>query len=167
MLKVKENLNIVPVNIEFDMYIPINIEFDMWDISLEPTKYWRTGDLKKSLIEIGIGSKKGIIRSITLTQVSNIHDDNQISISNEIPVTRGIPVLEIENNDENIFTDEFRNFDVFINNDKLYILFSHNEIVEVIKNDRLSFGLDKNNVICVIEVDKLTPDEKFQIMQSI
>lgn len=68
---------------------------------------------------------------------------------------------------ENIFTDELREFDVCTNNDKLYILFSYNKIVAVIKNDRLSFGLDKNNIVCAIQVDKLTPDEKFQIIQSV
>lgn len=167
MLKVKEILNIVPINVEFDIYIPINIEFGMWDVSLEPTIYWRTGDLKKSLIEIEIGSKKGIIRSITLTQVNDIYDVNKENIFNEVPITEGIPVLEIENYNENknIFTDELKDFQVCINNDKVYILLSHQEVVSVIKNDRVSFGLDKNNLICAIQVDKITSDEKFQIMQ--
>ncbi|WP_427340826.1 hypothetical protein [Caloranaerobacter sp. DY30410] len=167
MLKVKEILNITPINVEFDIYIPINIEFGMWDVSLEPTIYWRIGNFKKSLMEIGIGSKKGIIRSITLTQINEIYDVNEENIFNEVPITEGVPVLEIENNNgnKNIFTDELKDFQVCINNDKVYILLSHQGLVSVIKNDRVSFGLDKNNLICAIQVDKITSDEKFKIIQ--
>src|SRR5699024_12551131 len=67
MLKVTDFEVTEPVNIEYDVYTPINIEFGTWNKSKEPTLYWRTGDFKKSLIEIVLGKSTGSIRSITLT----------------------------------------------------------------------------------------------------
>ncbi|TXL61642.1 hypothetical protein FHP05_13205 [Cerasibacillus terrae] len=55
MLKIVEYKERQSANIEYDIYTPINIEFGTWNISKEPTIYWRTGDFKKSLIEIGLG----------------------------------------------------------------------------------------------------------------
>ncbi|MES9717656.1 hypothetical protein [Bacillus safensis] len=66
MLKVTEYKDSQSINIEYDLYTPINIEFGSWNISKEPTIYWRTGDFKKSLIEIGIAKftrQKAILRS--------------------------------------------------------------------------------------------------------
>ena len=65
MLKVFKHEETKKENIEFDIYTPINIEFGVWNISKEPTIYWRTGDFNGSLIEIGIGQYKKDIRSIT------------------------------------------------------------------------------------------------------
>ena len=42
MLKVLKYKEKKPANIEFDVYTPINIEFGLWNISKEPTIYWRT-----------------------------------------------------------------------------------------------------------------------------
>lgn len=164
-MKVKGNLDKTHIDVEFDMYIPLNIEFGSWDVSLEPTIYWRTGDFKKSLIEIGIGSRKGAIRSVTLTQVNSIYDINEKDNLKEIPITEGIPVVEVGNLSENNFTDELKDFKVCIDDNKINIHLSQSEVVSLIKNDRVSFGLDKNNLICFIKVNKLTAEEKFQIMQ--
>ncbi|MBW3701945.1 MULTISPECIES: hypothetical protein [Bacillus] len=54
MLRVTEYKDSQPINIENDLYTPINIEFGNWNISKEPTIYWKTEDFKKFLIKIGI-----------------------------------------------------------------------------------------------------------------
>lgn len=68
------------MKIEFDVYTPINIEFG--NISEDKTVYWRTGDFKKSLIEIGFAQKTGEIRSITLTLCENVYKSKEWNILN-------------------------------------------------------------------------------------
>lgn len=62
----KEDINI-------DIYIPLNIK---WNTNLplgESNLYWRSGDLKTSLIEIGLEPNNGVINSITLSLLRNIY----------------------------------------------------------------------------------------------
>lgn len=54
MLRVTKYKDSQPINIENDLYTPINIEFGSWNISKEPTIYWKTEDFKKFPIKIGI-----------------------------------------------------------------------------------------------------------------
>ena len=78
MLRVIDKGAVQNISIEYDLYIPINIKFGIWNVLLEPTIYWRTGDLKKSLIEIGFGKIKNEIRSITLVICDKVCEAGEI-----------------------------------------------------------------------------------------
>ncbi len=73
MLNVTKVSNSVSEKIEVDQYIPIKIVWGKWNIFSEETLYWRTGDFKKSLIEIGIASRSGVIRSLTVVHSDKIN----------------------------------------------------------------------------------------------
>ncbi|PRS36246.1 hypothetical protein C6Y02_15760 [Bacillus sp. NMCC4] len=161
MLKVKDYKDSQPINIEYDLYTPINIEFGSWNISKEPTIYWRTGDFKKSLIEIGLGKYTGNIRSITLTLSENVHKMESLKLDMEdINMVKGVPSFQIEESNDNTYIDEKGKLDVYIGMDKVLISFSENDAVSILQNDTVGFALDKEEVVCGIIISGMLEHEK-------
>ncbi|WP_078577826.1 hypothetical protein [Salipaludibacillus agaradhaerens] len=160
MLKVTKYKESESVNIEYDVYTPINIEFGNWNISKEPTIYWRTGDFKKSLIEIGVGKYTGNIRSITLTLSENVHHMETLDCNmKNITLINGTPNFQIEEFNDKTYIDENGELNVYIGRDKVFISFSESETVSVVQNDNVGFALDENNMVCgVIVSGMLEPD---------
>ena len=62
MLKVLRLDKVIQERIFIDQYKPIKIKLGSWSIINEKIIYWRIGDFKKSLAEVGIASKSGLIR---------------------------------------------------------------------------------------------------------
>ncbi|WEZ16258.2 hypothetical protein [Bacillus safensis] len=161
MLKVTEYKDSQSINIEYDLYTPINIEFGSWNISKEPTIYWRTGDFKKSLIEIGIGKYTGSLRSITLTLSENVHKMENLKLDKKnINVIKGVPNFQVEEHNDKTYIDEKGKLDVYIGLDKVLISFSENETVSVLQNDKVGFALDKDELVCGIIISGMLEHEK-------
>lgn len=159
MLKVLEHKIKKPENIEFDVYTPLNIEFGSWNIAKEPTIYWRTGDFKKSLIEIGIGKYTGDIRSITLTLIENVCRKNDLKIKN-LKVLEGMPTIKVDQFLNETYIDEKGEMKAYIGTNMLLILFSENQIVSIVQNDHVGFGIDSKNLIGSIMVRDISENEK-------
>lgn len=160
MLKVTEYKESQSINIEYDVYTPINIEFSTWNISKEQTIYWRTGDFKKSLIEIGVGKYTGNIRSITLTLSENVHKMENLNLDMEnITLIIGIPIFQVEEYDKT-YIDENSKFNVYIGIDKVLISFSENDIVSIVQNENVGFALDINKMVCGVIVSGMLKHEK-------
>ncbi|MEK4396541.1 hypothetical protein [Bacillus sp. FSL K6-2860] len=161
MLKVIDYKDSQPINIEYDLYTPINIEFGSWNISKEPTIYWRTGDFKKSLIEIGLGKYTGNIRSITLTLSENVHKMESLKLDMEdINMVKGVPSFQIEESNDNTYIDVKGKLDVYIGKDRVLISFSENDAVSILQNDTVGFVLDKEEVVCGILISGMLEHEK-------
>ncbi|MFA3776294.1 hypothetical protein V2B35_15015 [Bacillus safensis] len=161
MLKVTGYTDSQSINIEYDLYTPINIEFGSWNISKEPTIYWRTGDFKKSLIEIGIGKYTGSLRSITLTLSENVHKMENLELDKKnINVIKGVPNFQVEEHNDKTYIDEKGKLDVYIGLDKVLISFSENDTVSVLQNDTVGFALDKDEVVCGIIISGMLEHEK-------
>lgn len=162
MLRVLKYQETKEENIEIDMYIPINIEFGSWNISEEPTIYWRTGDLKNSLIEIGIGNRKKNIRSITLSIFKNIYE-KEYYFGDDIDIIKGMPILELESSNNEIYIDEQGILDIFLGNTIVDILFSKNKPVKCLQNNDINFYIDKNNFIVGLRVNNISKEELFTL----
>ena len=161
MLKVTEYKENQSINIEYDIYIPINIEFGTWDISKEPTIHWRTGDFKKSLIEIGVGKYTGNIRSITLILTENVHKMENLNLDmKNITLIKGIPNFQVEAYDDKTYIDENSKLNVYIGIDEVLILFSENDIVSIVQNENVGIALDKDQMVCGVIVSGMLEHEK-------
>ncbi|MCC9089802.1 MULTISPECIES: hypothetical protein [Bacillus] len=161
MLKVTEYKDSQPINIEYDLYTPINIEIGSWNISKEPTIYWRTGDFKKSLIEIGIGKYTGSLRSITLTLSENVHKMESLKFDlKDINMIKGVPNFQVEEYNDTTYIDEEGKLDVYIGIDKVLISFSENDALSILQNDTVGFALDKDEVVCGIIISDMLEHEK-------
>ena len=159
MLKVLECEGIKKENIDFNMYIPINIEFGVWNISEEPTIYWRTGDFNESLIEIGIGKYKRDIRCITLTICKNVYEVDSY-IENKLSKSKGSPILELENTNDEIYIDEKGILKVYIESTSVSIIFSDDKITNCLENNNIEFYLDGNKAVTGIRIKNISNDDK-------
>lgn len=159
MLKVFKHEEAKKENIEFDIYTPINIEFGVWNISKEPTIYWRIGDFSGSLLEIGIGEYKKDIRSITLTICKNIYEVDNYSESN-FNIFKGSPILELENANHKIYTDEKGILKVYIESKSVSIIFSESEISDCLENDNVDFYLDVNKSLVGLRINNISEENK-------
>jgi len=157
MLQIKSITDCVPIAVEFDPYIAVNVNFGTWDLSLEKTIYWRTGDLKKELIEIGISENKRIIRSITIVLIKKINIEEKKFAA--VQLKQGIPIFDKINYDKNHLFDEVGPLEMFIGKEKLQVLFSHNEITLGLACDRVTCLFDKDNNFCGFQVANLTDKE--------
>lgn len=159
MLKVFKYEETKKENIEFDIYTPINIEFGVWNISKEPTIYWRTGDFSGSLIEIGMGQYKKDVRSITLTICKNVYEVEDYSEDN-FNIVKGSPILELENINNEIYTDEKGTLKVYIESKSVSIIFSENEISECLQNYNVKFYIDANKSLVGLRVNNISEENK-------
>lgn len=142
--------------IECDLYVPINIEFGQWDISKDPSIYWRRGDFSKNLLEVGFGKDKKEIRSITLVACDKIYSENR-QLENLVNIEKGCPILTLENTNNCSVIDERGEVNVFIGQNNVSIIFSDEKIVSCILNKNTMFYLNSNKQwvgLCLLNMEK-------------
>ncbi|EQB89811.1 hypothetical protein J2Z44_001697 [Clostridium punense] len=166
MLKVFKLEEIKKENVEFDIYTPVNIEFGVWNISEEPTIYWRTGDFCNSLIEIGIGKYKKDIRSITLTICKDVYVVDNYG-ENSFNRFKGSPILELENTNDETFTDENGTLKVYIENTSISVIFSDNKINDCLENGSVDFYLDDNKSLIGLRINNISEDNKAMLKEAL
>ncbi|CQR57004.1 hypothetical protein [Paenibacillus riograndensis] len=166
MLNVRKLANIVEELLEIDPYIPIKIRWGKWNEILDPTIYWRTGDFKKSLIEIGISSESGLIRTVTV-----VHSDKIISDSTGINwpdiVQEGTPIFKVSNWPENGRLDENGAFEIWLSKTEVNLVLSKNTIVKKVISGRVCFGLDSCSNVCLVSVCTLSDEEEMQVKDTL
>ena len=79
--------------ITIDPYIPIDIKFGNWNEVEESPRYCRFGDFKKSLLEVGVSSISGQLRSITLVEAKDIYINSSNRSYEILNCEKGLPVL--------------------------------------------------------------------------
>jgi hypothetical protein len=163
MLKVIGHKEIRESSLEIDGYVPLS--FRCWEVRSKTAipLYWRFGNLKTTLIEIGISQENGAIFDVTVVSLSEIlnygaNDDDYIS--ENIPVISGLPVCEIKPTDELTYFDEKREIISGLRKDSIVIwIGDKTEESTVYKAGRLMFGVNSQNEICCLRVDHLDEEE--------
>lgn len=150
---------VVNVSIECDEYVPFSITFGVERPDL--LCYWRMGDGKRSLVEIGVNCKSGALFSLTLVNF----DDNNISFIGEsysigdLPIIEGLPVFDSREFDDvrdfaHRFVDDFSEqlvINVFRNAVSL-MLTGAESVVRYIQNGDVRFGLSEFNRLVSLDV---------------
>ena len=149
-----------------DYYVPISIEVgEQNNFINEDTIYWRTGDIEKSLLEIGIGEKSGILRSITLTAIENV-SSKQVDLS-RIQVKTGTPVFRIDSMECKTIYDYIHLFEVPLESSVISIVLDDISSCElVIKLDRVKLGITNRGELCIIQIERLTDVEYRELKDS-
>jgi hypothetical protein len=160
----KEDINI-------DIYIPLNIK---WNTNLqlgESNLYWRSGDLKTSLIEIGLEPNNGVINSITLSLVSDIDLKESFpdDIGENIPIQKGLPAFKISDWPKNGYKNDIKAFKVCLNNNgQLYIFFCNTyKLSSKIISGRVNFGFDEQEYLCFFGINNLSNIEIKQLKDAL
>ncbi|MBO2946244.1 hypothetical protein JJQ72_20015 [Paenibacillus sp. F411] len=153
------------VTIEFDDYVPLNVE---WKHSQGrynlPLIYWRTGDIRKSLIEIGIDSISGVVCSMTLVLSSDNSKRNDILDMGE--VMRGCPVFDISSFNVK-YIDYVQSFSVIVLNNAVLINFSDEVAFRNVGNNDVVFSFDKEDRLQSITVCNLSKEDHAKIKRTL
>ena len=168
MLKIKEIIDSSASSVEFDEYVPFTAEFEA--SSLSSPLYWRAGDGKQSLIEVGLCKQTGSVKSITLTSVKaeNIRKINA-TYENDMSAQKGLPIFyltkwseENESDDfANNFIDEF-DLDLQLDIGHGYIsvsILGKEDPVRFVKNNNIVFGFDTENALSRIDIMELLTED--------
>lgn len=166
MLKVVQLSQTISENIETDEYIPLKVRWGNCNIAGEPTIYWRTGDLKKSLLEIGIASKTGLIRSLTIV-LSDMIFLNGTRFDRQVPIENGTPTFNVNQWLNTNKVDDPGLFEIHYCDSEVNLILSRNEIMKKVVSGRICFGLDCNSSVCLINISRLTEDESIQIKDTL
>lgn len=169
MLKVTGYLNAMDASVIVDDYIPIS--FRCPAVSSVPSVWWRTGNMKSSLIEIGISNEHKAIYDVTivcLREVSRRHDSHIDLGGGPSELVPGLPLVDVsrfENFESIVRVDEPNELISYVERDSLFVWFGETVPVSRFYSvDRISFGTNARDEICVIKVDSLAPMETQKIL---
>lgn len=167
------------IGIDIDVYVPLTIEWQSYNSSY--LIYWRSGDLKKSLVEIGLHGLTGNIASLTLTQVSRVDlvgKQKTYSDFENVEIVNGSPVFNIDDwstagsvdnlSKEIEMIDEKIDFLVILSENYISILFDERkEPKKIIKSGNVLFEITDNDYLSKIHVLNLSPDEYRVLLEAI
>lgn len=166
ILKLSKVEKIRRCKIEFDYYVPFSISIEGYlNFAKEDNVYWRTGDINKSLIEIGIGSDTGILKSITLVTAKNIKLET--ATINVDSVIEGIPVFDSSIIPEKGVYDYINDFIVFLNSNSITVVISDiDKCRKIINFDRIGLGIDIDNNITHLSINNLAASEYMELRNA-
>ncbi len=158
--------------IEIDEYVPFTIEFGA---KFHQLLYWRCGDGKFSLIEIGLDRASGVISSVTLTSINSKDikeaEDSFVTFLPESDGTAAFDLSSWETSSDNYsssYQDIFNSdISLVIGNDYLILTFNEADIPSrYIKNGQVRLGVSSKEELSTIEVTKLTPEQVDVLKQA-
>ncbi|NMM54748.1 hypothetical protein [Paenibacillus aquistagni] len=165
MIKIMEIVNTnFKETLEVDEHVPFNIEWNY--ISNRNLKYyWRTGDFKKSLLEIGLDSVTGLIKSMTLTNlnINSISEDNLPTNFSKL----GVPKFDLTQWTSEKYLDYTKDFSVLLMNNGLVISMLDERVERIVKSDRVLFHMGKDKKLLRIDLINLTTDERHILRNSL
>jgi len=146
------------VQIECDGYVPLIARsvgckaFPLW--------YWRTGDFKKSLIEVGVDPSSGAICKITVLCLAGIgsHASQMADLS---ATQAGLPCISLEDWAGASRKDVEQPVEAALIGNRLVLHFGppRGQLSTAIRNGRVVFQVDQSGVICGIEILDLSTKE--------
>ena len=138
---------------KIDFYVPIITKYKE---NKDKTKYIQTPlfnyslfNNKNSFIEILIDSNTKKIVNINLISINDINQNIELEINlEEIPFIFGNPIINLNIFEEKSILIEKKDFDIVINNKKIYVLLDFKSIVKRVIMGDVEILLDnKNNIV--------------------
>ena len=166
MLRVISSIDVKDCSLQTDEYIPISFQCSE-AASLIPL-YWRTGDFKKSLIEVGLNKNTGAICTVTVTAIGSC---SRTRVGGSVEATNihlGLPVCEISNWPEDRFKDEPFTFVTLVGEDSLSIWIAPKApLKSVYEIGPASFVTDTEGYLRLLHFKDLSPFDIDRIIKTV
>lgn len=156
-----------------DAYIPIKVRWEPCTQELSspiPPYYYRTGDFKKSLVEIGINDK-GFMKKVVVTLVDKRYvyfkrTKEEIKIS---LIEKGLPLIDISSWPfSEIYWDVEKEFKVYIYQDSISLLLNSEEkVISIVESHHVRFFLNDKNSIEKISFFNLSTKEYLRCVNTL
>ena len=179
MLQFVDVSDFIHESLELDDYVPLIIrwgELEYLDpnnwMMLPPRLYWSMSD-ERSLLEIGIDSKSGIILFIKVVLAGRVTIHNsEFHINASLPARSGVPICKIDDWSSSIefpsgYYREEKGFELHLGSNHVCVIFYDLEVVSQIVCGRVRFGLDLNNYLCLLEVVGFSDEEIEQLTETL
>jgi hypothetical protein len=170
MFKLKNIVSTKKIETNFDFYVPVNIAFGYRYPGDEGSHCWGIyGSDDKSLFEIAIGEITGELKYITLVLSPKVHvGKSPISQKSLVANTEGLPVFETKEwGRDDYHTRETLDFNVYLDQNDVYIVLLANKVEKIVTNERVIFYFDKDNRLCSIQIKDMSVDEKALLEESL
>lgn len=165
MLKVLNSISVQDYSLVIDDYVPF--KFRSFETQTSVPYYWRVGDFKKSLIEVGLNPQTGAIGSITVTCYEG-STRTEITWQSEhlgIEASDGLPVCDIHawsHTEQNAgrFIDETNPFETVVGQDFVsFLLMPKKKATRLYVVGQLCIGVDENGCVCELAFRNLSKAE--------
>lgn len=154
---------------EGDDFVPLKFSFP--DTIHALPLYWRTGDFKRQLLEIGLEPNSGAICKITVTGIGELSDTADVIPAESTSIATGVPICDISRWDAEAteyadrFRDEVRPFTVFLRSHNVMIAFGSSVSAErVCSVGSVEFGL-RDDVLSYISFSDLSSQSIERILE--
>lgn len=164
MLKVTGSIKVVSFYMDIDDYVPFT--FRCQDTTSIQPLYWRTGDLKKSMLAIGLNQDSGAMCSLTVTSIDAVGPLNACELLPVLdPLIEEMPVCDISNWSnwsadrywEDRYRDEPSDFLTLVGEDKVCIKLGTQSLVNcAYKIGNLIIGVDPEDNLSWLEIRNLS-----------
>lgn len=157
MLKAVGSIKVTDFYMVIDDYVPFTFRCKE-TASVQPL-YWRIGNFKDSLIEIGINQNSGAVCALTITcfikPIATLQEDDFELVAEN--TYEGVPICDIRNWPSDRFWDDLIEFKAIFEKDKLYILInSPTDIRHSYRVGNLVFGFDSGANLSWLEINNLS-----------
>ena len=165
MLYLKEVISSGTCEVNIDYYVPFTINIDSKKMNARRI-CWRTGNLKKSLIEISIDEESGIVQEITLVSVDKVFSiDTKLESLNKCE--RGVPAFKVSGSIKNALSDYIKDFNVYLSEEFIMVkLDESTDIYRYIKLERVLFGINKEDRLVSIIIRNLSDNDYNELKAS-
>ena len=173
MLKVIGFTEAVNPHVEIDYYIPLSFRCPAGRSFPSPL-YWRTGDLKRTYIDIGLTSSyretvpnRGAICKVTAESLGNVrHSENDDMCAAKI-IACAVPICDTENWSPDRFVDVCREFTTTVGPSWVSISFEENPDIEVIyEAGSLQFGVNTSGFLSALKFVSLSDHDISGILSA-
>ncbi len=152
------------VSVAFDYYVTLDVSIEISDPPPE-NLYWRALYRKRSLVEIGVDSRSGIVVSITMPFVDRERFE-EVGDLGELPEsTSGVPVVRLDHwkDEPREYSDQFRDFELPMlfryDRASAWLLLTEGPCSRFVRAGRVLFGFSAEEELVRTGVADLSSDE--------
>ena len=146
--------------VEIDLDLPLCAS---WGLELEEPRYWRTGDFRRSMLQIGFAPTTGEFRTVTLVVMLDVGRAAPSDTIRPLPTTVGVPRAQAIPGEDR-FVSEPGELKALLGEDNLILRMAGSDSAcRTICSGRVLFGVDVDDQLVAIEVTRLDEHEWRQL----
>ncbi|WP_336355521.1 hypothetical protein [Pseudomonas granadensis] len=164
MMRLNSILECEGTIVEIDEYVPLIVRFGSSRDSLP--LYWRAGNGKTSLLEIGLNRYTGQIINVTVVAAGSVKMEGWKARVDGFILDVGIPAFKLErwgaggSYSDNYIDDFSVEFELVVGVDEACILLGKRQDIDrVVENGCVSFGFSSSGELLSILISCLRPNE--------
>lgn len=143
------------------------ISFHCAEVASRTPFYWRTGDFKKSLLEIGLNQNTGAICKVTVTLIGS-HYKMEVEDSTTTIAHDSLPICDVSEWPKDKFKDEPFGFSTLIGEDSVSIWIAPEAPLKMTYEiGRVGFAADREGYLRLLRFKDLSRFELDRVMKTV